>query len=293
MKRISSMTGYGKGSCSIDGRRITVEIKSVNHRFLDLSIRMPRQLQFTEEEIKKIISSDITRGHIDVFVNYEDNRTLKSKLVINEELAYRYVEEAKKLCDKGLINNFGVAEILSNKDIVTIEVIEDDEDTLISLVKEATKTALARILEMKSTEGEKLAKDLLSKIDDISRAISNISNRYPFTINEYSERLRLRINEVLGGFEIDPNRLAQEIAIYTDRSNIDEELTRLRSHVEHYKKIINAGGCVGKSLDFLTQEANREANTIASKSNDSITTEQALNLKSIIEMMREQIQNLE
>jgi len=293
MKTINSMTGYGKGSSSREGRKITIEIKSVNHRFLDLSIKMPRQLQFAEDEIKKIISSEISRGHVDVFVNYEDNRLLKSKLVINQELADRYVEEAQKLSAKGLINNFGVSEILSNKDIVSLEVIEDDENTMISLVTEATKVALLQILEMKSTEGKKLTEDLLSKIEGISLAISIISDRSPYTIKEYSERMKMRINEVLDGFEIDSNRLAQEIAIYTDRSNIDEELTRLRGHVEHYKKIINAGGFVGKSLDFLTQEANREANTIASKSNDSIITEQALILKNIIEMMREQIQNLE
>lgn len=287
------MTGYGKGIAVIEERRLTIEMRSVNHRFLDLSIRLPRALQFAEDNIRKIISQKISRGHIDVYVTYEDKRSLKSHLIIDEELSLRYILEAKKLEKLGSKNNFGTAEILFNKDIVSVEYLEDDESVLMNLVVEATEAALLKIMEMKITEGTKLSEDLSLKVEEMEKTLKTIKGRAPTVIEEYREKLLSRIKDIMDCFEVDQNRLIQEVAVYTDRSNIDEEIIRLQAHIDHYRKILKEGGSVGKPLDFLTQEANREANTIGSKSNDSNITENTLILKSIIEMMREQIQNLE
>lgn len=293
MKAIYSMTGYGKGVSAVEARKITVELKSVNHRFLDLSFRIPRQLQFAEDLIRKAIGDSITRGHVDIFLNYEDNREMKSVLILDQGLMISYIEEADKLTNLGVKNNFGTAEILSNKDIVSTRSVEDDESILKELVQKATQLAIDSILEMKVTEGKKLVGNLLEKINELEINLEKIKTKAPILADEYRTKLSLRIKELLLGVEVDQTRIAQEVAIFTDKSNIDEEITRLNGHIEHYRKIIELGGAVGKSLDFLTQEANREANTIGSKSNDMQITENILQIKNIIEMMREQIQNLE
>lgn len=293
MKAIYSMTGYGKGIASFEGRKITVELKSVNHRFLDLSFRMPRQIQFAEDLIRKKIADSISRGHVDIFLNYEDDREIKSILVLDQELMNRYIDESKKLASLGVINNYGVAEILSNKDIVSSKSIEDNEDILKELIQKATKKAISNILKMKATEGKKLSSNLLYKVNELENYLEKITLRAPILADEYRNKLTLRIKELLLGVEVDQTRIAQEVAIFTDKSNIDEEITRLNGHISHYREIMSLGGAVGKSLDFLTQEANREANTIGSKSNDMQITDNILQIKNIIEMMREQIQNLE
>lgn len=291
--KINSMTGYGKGIAEKDGIKLTIEIKSVNHRFLDVSMRFYRQFNFAENQIRDMVNKRITRGHLDVFLLYEDNREKKSKLVLDKDLLERYIELAKELKWKGCIDNFGNAEIISNPDIVKVEAIEDSEELLVELVNTACDKALEGLISMRAQEGKQLIEDILNKIDTLHAYIEEIRKRAPFVVSDYQERLTARISEMLHSQVVDEGRLAQEVAIYVDKSNIDEEITRLTAHIQHYKSLINQGGSIGKNLDFLTQEFLRETNTIGSKSSDIVITELVLKMKAIIEMIREQIQNIE
>lgn len=288
-----SMTGYGKGIAERDGRRITVELKSVNHRFLDLFFKLPRSLTFLEDVIRKTLSARLNRGHVEVFLLYENLREDRSTVSVDAGLAARYLAAANELAAMGFDNNFGVAEAIKIPDLLQVVPEEDDQEAVVALTTEALGRALDGLIEMRRTEGEKLIADLSTKVNAVDRKLQEVERRAPMVAAEHRTKLAERIAEALGEVKIDETKLASEVAFFVDKSNIDEEITRLRGHIAHYGQILSVPGPVGKKLDFLTQETNREVNTIGSKSNDLILTQAVLDLKNIVEMIREQVQNLE
>lgn len=290
---MNSMTGYGKGIAERDGRKVTIEFKSVNHRFLDILFKLPRNFQFVEDALRKLIGERITRGHVEVYLSYEDNRENKTTISINEELAKAYLDARTTLVKMGYDDNLGVAELLKIPDIVKQTATEDDEEIIRTLVVEAGELALDGLIDMRRTEGKKLIEDLKNKLTVIESEVQAIATRAPLVASAYREKLIARVSEALQGSEIDEQRIAQEVTFFIDKSNIDEELTRLRGHIAHYAEIMAVDEPIGKKLDFLTQETNREVNTIGSKSNDAIITKSVLFLKNQVEMVREQVQNLE
>ncbi|MBO5775972.1 MAG: YicC family protein [Clostridia bacterium] len=287
-----SMTGYGKGIAERSERKITVEIKTVNHRFSDFTFKMPRNFQFAEGALRTLLSSKIKRGHADIYLTYEDNR-LNASVALNEGLAIEYKAIAKKLEEIGYTDDLTAQAVIRIPDMVKTTALEEDEALLLELVKEAATEALDNLLAMRKAEGTRLVEDVKKKLDDIEVAVETIAKRAPEVGAEYREKLTERVKEALDATEIDEGRIALEVAVFIDRANVDEEITRLRGHLAHYRDIFNEGGAVGKKLDFLTQEANRETNTIGSKCNDMQITKLVLFLKNQIEMIREQIQNLE
>ena len=290
---IYSMTGYGKGIAEKDGLKITVELKSVNHRFLDLNIKLPKLLAFAEDGLRKTMQSNIARGHVDVYVNFEDVRKDKCKIAVDFDLAEQYVLIAKQIQEKfGVENNLHVNEILRISDVVTQVADETDEEELSALIKEACLQAIENINAMRAVEGEALIKDLMSKLDGIKNVLPKIQELAPIAIDEYRTKLRERVEEYLKETPIDEVKLINEIAFYGDKICTDEEITRLYTHISHFESIVKEGGPIGKKLDFIVQEMNRESNTIGSKCNYAAITEYVVYLKSEIEKIREQIQNL-
>ncbi len=287
------MTGYGKGIAELDGRKATVELKSVNHRFLDLAIKLPRGFQFAESAMRKVISDSCQRGHIESYVNYEDNRESKSVITIDKDLAKQYLQASKELESIGYNHTLGTAEVMKMPEVIQVSTGEDDDNAIQALLVEATKKAVEALVAMRKAEGARLVSDIKCKIADLQQGVNRITAFAPNVQLEHRAKMSERIKEVLGSVELDEQKLANEVAFYADKCNIDEELTRLNGHIAHYADIFNAGGAMGKKLDFLTQETNREVNTIGSKSNDSAITKEVLLLKNIIEMIREQVQNIE
>lgn len=290
---MKSMTGYGKGIAEGAERKVTVELRAVNHRFLDIASKLPRILVCCEDAIKKVISSKITRGHVDVYVNYEDNRQGKSSIKPDMVLADRYMRIGKALAELGLENDLTVNAVMRLPEVLTLESEPDDETEIVALAVQATAEACDKLVAMRYSEGERLKKDMATKIDEIERLTEEIEKRAPIVAEEHAVKLRARIEESLAGVEIDQARLLNEVSFFIDKANIDEELTRLKGHVAHGREIFGEEGPVGKKLDFLVQEMNREVNTTGSKSNDMYITERVLLLKNEVEKLREQVQNIE
>ena len=292
---IRSMTGYGKQSLSIDGREYQIEIKSVNHRYLDINIKMPKTLSYLEDTIKKEISEKIKRGKIDVFITFENNSQEGKNIKINKELAKLYINQLKELAQEEKISsNIEVIEIAKFPDILTIKVDEEDEK-IKQEIMQTTQEATNKIIEMKNIEGQKIAQDLLQRISNIENKIMEISEKSTGLIQEYVVKLEKRIQEILKTEEIDKSRLAQEVVIYADKCSIEEEITRLKSHIYQFKNLIsnNENETKGKKLDFIIQEMNRETNTIGSKANNLEITNGVIDIKTELEDIREQIQNIE
>ena len=292
---IRSMTGYGKQSLSIDGREYQIEIKSVNHRYLDINIKMPKTLSYLEDIIKKEISEKIKRGKIDVFITFENNSQEGKNIKINKELAKLYINQLKELAQEEKISsNIEVIEIAKFPDILTIKVDEEDEK-IKQEIMQTTQEATNKIIEMKNIEGEKIAQDLLQRISNIENKIIEISEKSTGLIQEYVVKLEKRIQEILKTEKIDKSRLAQEVVIYADKCSIEEEITRLKSHIYQFKNLIsnNENETIGKKLDFIIQEMNRETNTIGSKANNLEITNGVIDIKTELEDIREQIQNIE
>lgn len=292
---INSMTGYGKGQCESELYRIKVELKSVNHRYLDVNIKLPRYLIYLEESIKKTIKEYLNRGKVDVFINFEFINVSSVDVKVDLPLARSFkaaLEELKEelqLEDTIRLNN-----LLSVSDILKTEKRDLDDDLVWDTLNDALKDALVQISEMRSFEGDKLKEDMISKLDSIEGIIAYVEERSPLVVDEYRVKLNDRINSLMEDKTlIDPDRLAMEVAIYADKSSIDEEITRLRSHISQFKEILSQDGGVGRKLDFLIQEFNREANTIGSKSSDTKLVSYVVELKSEIEKIREQVQNIE
>lgn len=288
-----SMTGYGRGESEQNGRTLVVELKSVNHRFLDLSIKLPRALLFAEDAMKKLISSRVSRGHIDVFTTYSAPKD-QGVLTLNKSVAENYLEMSKELSASfGLKNDLTASSLLRVQGVVEEGVPTVSEEEILSLVREATDRALDSLLKMRDTEGKAITADILSKLAEVERLTGVIETRAPLVSAEYKTRLEENVREALSGADYDETRLLTEVALFTDKCAIDEELARLHAHIDHYRKILSTEPTAGRKLDFLTQELNREANTIGSKANDAQIAENVVLLKCEIEKIREQIQNLE
>lgn len=290
---IKSMTGYGKGNISENLRNYQVEIKSVNHRYLDISVKMPRVLSYLEEDVKKVISSKVKRGKIDVFVTFENSSTEGKEIKINNEIAKMYINQLKQLAEEeNILANIEVTEISKYPDVLSVQNTQDDEQIKKELI-EATTIATDKLVRMRQVEGSKMAEDLLKRIEKINQKIEKISELSTGLIEEYVVKLENRIKEILKNQEIDESRLAQEVVIYADKCSIEEEVTRLKSHISQFKELINSDDAVGKKLDFIIQEMNRETNTIGSKANNLEITNGVIDIKTEIENIREQVQNIE
>ncbi len=290
---IKSMTGYGKGNISENLRNYQVEIKSVNHRYLDISVKMPRVLSYLEEDVKKVISSKVKRGKIDVFITFENSSTEGKEIKINNEIAKMYINQLKQLAEEeNILANIEVTEISKYPDVLSIQNTQDDEQIKKELI-EATTIATDKLVQMRQVEGSKMAEDLLKRIEKINQKIEKISELSTGLIEEYVVKLENRIKEILKNQEIDESRLAQEVVIYADKCSIEEEVTRLKSHISQFKELINSDDAVGKKLDFIIQEMNRETNTIGSKANNLEITNGVIDIKTEIENIREQVQNIE
>lgn len=292
---IRSMTGYGKQSRNVEGREYQIEIKSVNHRYLDINVKIPKTISYLEETIKKEISNKIKRGKIDVFVSFENNSEEGRKIEINKQLAKLYIEQLKELAQEERIgSNIEVIDIAKIPDVLTIKV--DEENSRIKEeIKQVTQDAVTKVLDMKNTEGEKIAQDLLQRISNIQSKIVEISAKSTGLIEEYVVKLEKRVKELLKNDEVDKSRVAQEVVIYADKCSIEEEITRLKSHIFQFKNLIsnNQDGAIGKKLDFIIQEMNRETNTIGSKANNLEITNGVIDIKTELEDIREQVQNIE
>lgn len=291
---IKSMTGYGKSTLEINSRKYQVEIKSLNHRYLDISIRMPKQLSYLEETIKQQISSKISRGKIDVFISWENNSIEGRTIKINTALAKAYIEELRKLAEEeNLSDNIEVNDIARYPDVLIVQENQEDE-TIKNEIIEVVNKAVNNLVEMKQNEGIKIAEDLQKRLDYIQEKVNKVKEFSTGLINEYIVKLEERIKELLpNNQEIDKNRLMQEIVIYADKCSIEEEVTRLNSHIGQFKEFLKSDETVGKKLDFIIQEMNRETNTIGSKSNNLNITNGVIDMKTEIENLREQVQNIE
>lgn len=289
---IKSMTGYGRGKYEVDSREYTVEIKSVNNRYCDISVKLPRSISYLEEKIKKEIMSHVSRGKIDVFITFYNNSTKGKNIKFNRELAGMYIAELKELAKEHSIHdNIEVTEISKFPDVLTIE-NNEDEELIWNELKLPLQEAIDNFMNMKEIEGKKIYDDLSVRIGDIQGKINIISENSTRLIKEYIVKLETRIKELLNVENIDENRLAMETVIYADKCSVEEEITRLNSHIYQFKKLINEN-VVGKKMDFLIQEMNRETNTIGSKSSSIEITNLVVEIKTQIEDIREQIQNIE
>lgn len=287
-----SMTGYGRAEYSQNGISLTVELKTVNNRNFDLNPKIPRAFIALDDVIRKTVQTYVRRGRIDLFINFSDTRELSSTLEANIEKAKSYYNASKEIASAlSLENDCTVSMIMRLPDVVVDNAVPDMTE-FTDIVKQTVEQACVKLNEMRKIEGEKLVSDMLSRMEVIKSLADKISCRAPLVAKEYKEKLKSRITEALGEVKYDEARLLNEVAFFTDKANIDEELTRLNSHIEQFKQIIAVEG-MGKKLDFLMQEFNRETNTICSKSNDIQVTGYALELKNEIEKVREQVQNLE
>ena len=281
---IKSMTGYGKSEQTIDSLNVTVEIKSVNHRYFEFSARVPREYGFLEEKLKKYCNSLITRGKVECYVSVD----------VNETLAAGYVKALKELSERfGLKDDISAVTLSRYPDVITLHKASEDEERIWNAVKTVAETAVSKFIEMRETEGSKLRGDILSRADYIIECVEFIEGRSPETVREYNEKLKLRMKELLGDAAVDEQRLLNEAAIYADKIAVDEETVRLRSHISQLREFMNSSEAIGRKLDFLVQEINREANTIGSKAQDVDIAKKVIAIKAEVEKIREQVQNIE
>ena len=289
-----SMTGYGKGEYKEGGIELTVEIKTVNNRYLDVSVKSPKSFNCYEETVRSLVRGSLSRGHADVFIGFTDRRERALRLAVDESAARAYVEAARRV--KALFpdipDDFTLTALLRSGDVLRAEEEGGEDEQVGQALAAAVSAALEKLNAMRAKEGEKLAADMLARMDTIEGLVANIAARAPLVAEHYRTKLTERMREVLAGVPVDEARILSEAAVFADKCNIDEELTRLRSHISQFRSICREAR-VGRKLDFLVQEFNREANTICSKSNDIAVTNAALALKNEIEKIREQVQNVE
>ena len=291
---IKSMTGFGRAEAQDEQHKFTVEIKSVNHRYLDLNVKLPRKLNAFEVEIRNFIKSRIVRGKVDVYITLEETKEASDILHYNTHIADMYMENIRKMSqDYGIPFDVTATSLARFPDVLEMTDAEDDDEMLHLFLMDALTAATDQFVENRSQEGMRLRQDMLAKMDEMSSYVTTLEERSPQIIEEYRERLQTKITDLLGDHAIDETRIASEVVLYADKVCIDEEMVRLRSHVEETKHMLADGGEVGRKLDFIAQEMNREANTILSKSNDLEISNCAIELKTEIEKVREQIQNIE
>ncbi len=291
---IKSMTGFGRCEIAENNRKFTVEMKSVNHRYLDVNIKMPKKLNFFESAIRGELKNYISRGKVDIFITYEDFSENTSSVRYNKELAGEYLKYLRQLAeDFGLDNDIRVSTLSKYPEVFTMEEQNMDEEELWKNLQKAVQGASEMFVQTRIVEGEHLRDDLIDKLNGMLKLVDFITERSPKIIAEYREKLEEKVRDLLADTAVDEGRLLTEVTIFADKVCVDEELVRLRSHIETTKNTLNAGGSIGRKLDFIAQEMNREANTILSKSNDLEISNCAIELKTEIEKVREQIQNIE
>lgn len=291
---IKSMTGFGRFESVTDTCKISVEIKAVNHRYLDLGIKMPKKFNFFESAMRSFLKDYIQRGKVDVFVTYEDYTEEKVSLKYNSSLAAEYMESFRKMAEQfGIENDIKVSTLSRCPEVLTMEQAPEDEEQMWALLEDVLRKAAENFVETRVREGENLKNDLIGKLDNMLSLVDFIEERSPKVIEEYRKKLEDKVKDMLQSTSIDDSRILTEVTIFADKICVDEETVRLRSHIEGMKKELLKGGSVGRKLDFIAQEMNRESNTILSKSNDMEISDQAIILKTEIEKVREQIQNIE
>lgn len=291
---LKSMTGYGRQETVIGGKKILAEIKSVNHRFADYNIKVPRHLGFLEDKVKKLASEYVTRGKVDIYINIESSEEADKDILLNSELAKSYIDALYELRDKfGLKDDISVSSVARYTDIFRAERCEEDEDALWQSVKAVMENALEAFSAMRAREGERIEQDLRARIEYMKELATKVDERSPQTVKEYRDRLYARIKDVLEDRTIDEARVLTEAAIFADKVAVNEETVRLSSHFDEFNEIITSGEPAGRRLDFLIQEINREVNTIGSKVQDLTIAKIVVTLKGEIEKLREQIQNIE
>ena len=291
---VKSMTGFGRCEVSEGDRKMTVEMKSVNHRYLDVNIKMPKKLNFFESAIRSLLKTYLQRGKVDLFITCEDLSETKGVLKYNRELATEYLSYLNQMSEEfGLENDVKAGALSRYPEVLVMEEAQDNEEELWKILEEALKGACVQMVETRSKEGENLKKDLLDKLDEMLEHVAFIEERSPQIVADYRKKRMDKIQELLADAQIEESRLATEVIIFADKICVDEELVRLRSHIEHTKAVLQEKDSVGRKLDFIAQEMNREANTILSKANDLEVSNRAIELKTGIEKVREQIQNIE
>lgn len=291
---VKSMTGFGRCEVTEGQWKMTVEMKAVNHRYMDVSIKMPKKLSIFESLIRNVLKEYIERGKVDVFVSYEDLSETGFALKYNEQLAGMYLKYLQQMADTfDLENDIRVSTLSRYPEVFVMEEEDTDENELWSVLEKAVRGACEKFAEARTAEGEHLKNDLIAKLDQMNTYVDYIEGRSPQIIAEYRGRLQMKIQDLLGDAQIDEGRIATEVTLFADKICVDEEMVRLRSHIKGMKDVLLAGGSVGRKLDFIAQEMNREANTILSKSSDLSISDTGINLKTDIEKVREQIQNIE
>ncbi|MDO4556145.1 MAG: YicC/YloC family endoribonuclease [Lachnospiraceae bacterium] len=291
---IKSMTGFGRSEAATKERKIIVEMKAVNHRYCDINIRMPKKLGFFEASIRNLMKKFISRGKIDVFITYEDYRENNLCVRYNEEIAREYLNHLNRMSETfGLETGVNAARLSRYPEVLTLEEQTMDEEELWKALEEVVKEACEQFVKARKQEGEALRMDLLDKLDKMAVMVEKVEKRYPDMVADYHQKIYDKVNELLNGAGIDEGRIATEVTLYADKICVDEETVRLRSHMEHMRQTLLEGESVGRKLDFIAQEMNREANTILSKANDLEISNVAIDLKTEIERVREQIQNIE
>lgn len=291
---IKSMTGFGRSEIVKGNRKISVEIKSVNHRYLEAGIKMPKKLNVFESRMRDLLKKYATRGKIDIFINYEDDSESQVNLKFNQNIADEYMAIFNNMSEKyNLKNDMTVGGLARFPEVITMDEVQEDEEELWHFIEEAMKVALEQFVNTRILEGENLKKDLLGKLDHMEELVAFVEKRSPEIMKEYRSKLESKVKELLGDTTIDESRIATEVIIYADKICVDEETVRLRSHIEHARKCLNEDGGIGRKMGFIAQEMNREANTTLSKANDIEISNAAIDLKTEIEKVREQIQNIE
>lgn len=291
---LKSMTGYGHCEIIEGGKKISAEIRSVNHRYADYSVKVPKHYGFLEDKVRKKVAESVSRGKIDIYVAVESYGESNTKISLNEEFAKEYIEALYQLRDKfGLKDDISVCEVARNQDMFSIERKSEDEDEIWALVEPALNEAIKSFTAMREREGGRIQADLENRIEYMKTLAAKITERSPQTLKEYKERLYEKIKEILDGEDVDESRILTEVAVFADKISVDEEIVRLGSHFEEFCNIVNSEEPAGRKLDFLIQEMNREVNTTGSKANDIEIAKTVVTLKGEIEKLREQIQNIE
>ena len=290
MKR---MTGFGRASLESNGKNYIIEIKTVNNKYSDITVKSPKRLSFMEDKIRKQIANRITRGKVEVSVSFFDFSNKSKNVVLNKEIAKEYIKQLREIADENnLSENISVVEIAKLPDILN-SIDSDNDEEIASEALQCLNMALDSLIEMRKTEGENIKQDLLVRIERVQNLVDKIAENSKGIVEEYVSKLEKRVKEILKTDVVDENRIAQEAVIYADKTSIEEELTRLNSHIVQFKELVNSDGPVGKKLDFMIQEMNRETNTIGSKAGSGEITKAVIDLKVELEDIREQIQNIE
>ena len=291
---IKSMTGFGRGESVSEDSKVTVEIKAVNHRYCDLNMKLPRKLNYLEADVRSFLKQSVQRGKIDVFINYEDLSAKDVNVRLNEELGREYYAALTKLGETlGISSDVTALQIGRFPDVLSLEDVPVNQEFIKEQIMKALEEATAHFSFSREKEGENLKHDILAKLEGMKENVAFIEERYPDIVREYRKKLEDKVTELLGDSGIEENRIAAEVVIYSDKICVDEETVRLKSHIDGMRDELLKGGNVGRKLDFIAQEMNREANTILSKANDIQVSDHAIDLKTEIEKIREQVQNIE